>query len=55
MELLHPDMDADLSIVYGTGAALSNWEGILIYADVPKNEIQYRMRAGSINNIGIVN
>ncbi|HSN09636.1 MAG TPA: ROK family protein, partial [Hanamia sp.] len=52
LELLHPDMDADISIVYGTGAALSNWEGVLIYADVPKNEIQYRMRAGSINNIG---
>ena len=52
LELLHPDLNADISIVYGTGAALSNWLGLLIYADLPKNEIQYRMRAGSINNIG---
>ncbi len=52
LELLHPDPDADISIVYGTGAALSKWHGLLVYADVPKNEIQYRMRAGSINNIG---
>ncbi|KAA9036537.1 ROK family protein [Ginsengibacter hankyongi] len=52
LELLHPDPDAEISIVYGTGATLSNWQGLLVYADVPKNEIQYRMRAGSINNIG---
>ncbi len=52
LELLHPDPDTDISIVYGTGAALANWNGLLVYADVPKNEIQYRMRAGSIINIG---
>ena len=52
LELLHPETDADISIVYGTGAALSNWEGVLIYTDVPKNEIQYRMRAGKVHNIG---
>lgn len=52
IDKLKPDSSADLCIVYGTGAALSKWEGFLVYADVPKNEIQYRMRAGSITNLG---
>ncbi|MFT3844480.1 MAG: ROK family protein [Lacibacter sp.] len=52
LQMLKPEPAADLCIVYGTGAALSNWEGMLVYVDVPKNEIQYRMRAGSITNLG---
>jgi predicted NBD/HSP70 family sugar kinase/mannose-6-phosphate isomerase class I len=52
LDLLQPDQAADLCIVYGTGAALSHWPGKLIYIDLPKNEIQYRMRAGSITNLG---
>ncbi len=49
---LRPDPDAELSILYGSGAALAGWEGPLVYVDVPKNEIQFRSRAGSITNLG---
>lgn len=52
LQLLHPDPEADLCIVYGTGAALAGWKGKLLYADVPKNEVQYRSRAGFVTNLG---
>jgi predicted NBD/HSP70 family sugar kinase/mannose-6-phosphate isomerase class I len=52
LELISPDDQANMSIVYGAGASLSGWIGKLIYLDIPKNEIQYRMRAKSIYNLG---
>lgn len=43
---------AELSIVFGAGAALAGVSGTLVYVDVPKNEIQYRSRAGAVAPLG---
>jgi mannose-6-phosphate isomerase class I len=48
---LAPDKK-NFTIVYGCGAALVNWKCPVIYFDVPKNEIQFRSRAGKVNNLG---
>lgn len=48
-----PDPEADLSVVYGPGAALSGWDGLLVYVDLPKNEVQYRARAERPTNLGV--
>ena len=52
LEGLQPDSSAEISLIYGCGAALAGWAGTLVYLDVPKNEIQFRTRAGRVCNLG---
>lgn len=52
LRAINPDINAEINIVYGCGAALCGWHGALVYLDVPKNEIQFRARAGSNTNLG---
>lgn len=49
---LLPDPVASISILYGCGSALAGWKGHLLYLDLPKNELQFRMRAGLAGNLG---
>jgi predicted NBD/HSP70 family sugar kinase/mannose-6-phosphate isomerase class I len=51
IEAFIPDEEV-LNIVYGSGASLSKFQGKLIYIDVPKNELQFRARAGNVINLG---
>lgn len=44
--------DGTVTIYYGIGAALIRQPGCLVFFDVPKNEIQFRARAGVVKNFG---
>ncbi|WP_236346501.1 class I mannose-6-phosphate isomerase [Enterobacter cancerogenus] len=46
---------AGLVIVYGSGAAQVHPGDVLVYADMPRWEIQQRMRAGELGNWGVEN
>ena len=41
------------NIIIGPGASLVSWNAPVVYLDVPRNEIQYRMRAGAVTNLGM--
>lgn len=41
-----------ITLVIGVGAALTGLDAPVVYIDLPKNELQYRMRARTANNLG---
>jgi len=52
LEAIQPDPDSPMNILIGYGASLFQWDGDLVYIDLPKNELQFRARAHSISNFG---
>lgn len=52
LQQLRPDISGDINILFGPGSALAEWDAFLVYIDIPKNEVQFRSRAGSIRNLG---
>jgi mannose-6-phosphate isomerase class I len=53
IQLVKEEPGYDCTIIIGTGASLVQWDAPVVYLDVPKNEIQYRMRAATVTNLGL--
>jgi mannose-6-phosphate isomerase class I len=53
IQKMQPDAQYPVNIIYGCGAALAGWDGLFVYIDLPKNEIQFRSRAGRVCNLGM--
>ncbi len=53
LNTLAPDAESEINMVYGIGSSLVQWDCPLVYFDLPKNELQYRMRGGSATNLGL--
>jgi predicted NBD/HSP70 family sugar kinase/mannose-6-phosphate isomerase class I len=53
LNLIKPDPSADINILIGCGASLGKWEAPIVYFDLPKNELQFRARAGMTSNLGV--
>ncbi|MGK6351007.1 class I mannose-6-phosphate isomerase [Parapedobacter sp. DT-150] len=49
---LSTESDTDIHIIYGCGAALCNWDAPITYIDLPKYELQLRMRNDEVYNLG---
>ncbi|MCC8407917.1 class I mannose-6-phosphate isomerase [Mucilaginibacter sp. UR6-1] len=44
--------DTDITVIIGTMAAQAAYGAGIVYFDLPKNELQLRMRTGAVNNLG---
>jgi len=52
LKTVESEKKADLNIIYGVGAQLVNIDGLLVYIDLPKNELHFRARAKAVTNLG---
>lgn len=52
LQTFESEKKADLNIIYGIGAQLVDIDGLLVYIDLPKNELQFRARAKAVTNLG---
>ncbi|MEN0053612.1 MAG: class I mannose-6-phosphate isomerase [Mucilaginibacter sp.] len=51
-EQITANAEYDVTIVIGIGASLITTDAHIVYLDLPKNELQLRMRAGTAINLG---